>query len=231
MPQTKTAPRVEVTENGPYHVCGSLPLTTTTIGANAPGDSVEWIAGDRLTQDDEYWLCRCGHSKTKPFCDGTHQQVGFDGTETASRAPYLEQAKRLQGPGYTLTDVNALCATARFCDPNGTVWKQIGQADQSAQRENLIRQSCACPSGRLVVWDDATGKPIEPTHEPSLAAIDDPAEDCLGPLWLRGGVQLTAADGHDYEVRNRMTLCRCGASNNKPFCDGMHLKIRFNQES
>lgn len=231
MPSTTIPPRVEVTQDGPYHVTGSLPFTHTTIGADAQQNAVQWIAGDKLTQDVEYWLCRCGHSKSKPFCDGTHETVGFDGTETANRAPYLQQAERIQGPGYTLTDARALCATARFCDPNNTVWKQIHQADDPVQRENLIRQSCDCPSGRLVTWDDATGKPIEPKHEPSLAAIHDPAEDCLGPLWLKGGVQLTAADGHNYEVRNRMTLCRCGASNNKPFCDGMHLKIRFNAES
>lgn len=230
MPHT-TIPHIAVTENGPYHVTGNLPFATTTIGANAQGDSVAWIAGDSFPREAEYWLCRCGHSKSKPFCDGTHETIGFDGTETASRAPYLEQAKKIQGPGYTLTDATALCSTARFCDPNGKVWSQIHHADQPAERENLIRQSCDCPSGRLVVWDDATGKAIEPAYEPSLAAVADPAEDCLGPLWLRGGVQVTAADGHHYEVRNRVTLCCCGASNNKPFCDGMHLKIRFNAES
>jgi CDGSH-type Zn-finger protein len=48
-----------------------------------------------------------------------------------------------------------------------------------------------------------------------------------GPLWVRGGVRITGSDGRDYEVRNRATLCRCGASSNKPFCDGTHKKIGF----
>ena len=42
-----------------------------------------------------------------------------------------------------------------------------------------------------------------------------------------GGAQLTAGDGTAYEVRNRMTLCRCGASANKPFCDGTHTEVGF----
>ena len=56
----------------------------------------------------------------------------------------------------------------------------------------------------------------------------DPVEDCSGPIWLRGGISLMSADGYRYEVRNRMTICRCGASKNKPFCDGSHASIKFN---
>ena len=47
------------------------------------------------------------------------------------------------------------------------------------------------------------------------------------PLWVRGGVQIVSADGGVYEVRSRVTLCRCGASSNKPFCDGSHASIGF----
>ena len=48
-----------------------------------------------------------------------------------------------------------------------------------------------------------------------------------GPLWVTGGIAVEGADGETYEVRNRATLCRCGASKNKPFCDGEHTKIGF----
>jgi len=44
---------------------------------------------------------------------------------------------------------------------------------------------------------------------------------------VRGGVRVVAADGEDYEVRNRQTLCRCGQSQNKPFCDGSHKEFGF----
>ena len=57
--------------------------------------------------------------------------------------------------------------------------------------------------------------------------IEDPAERVSGPLWVRGGIPVIAADGFAYEVRNRVTLCRCGASANKPFCDGSHFKVGF----
>ena len=176
-------------------------------------------------------LCRCGHSAHKPFCDGTHTKVGFDGTETASRAPYLEQATRIEGPAMSLTDAESLCAFARFCDPNGKVWNLVDESNPAAPRKDFVRQTCDCPSGRLVAWDNATGMAIEPAYKPSIVLIEDPAQDCAGPIWLRGGVQVVGADGFEYEVRNRVTLCRCGASKNKPFCDGSHASIGFSSEN
>ena len=231
MDNKPAAPKVQITKNGPYHVTGDLPLGKVTIGANAEGDSVQWIPGEQYPSQAQYWLCRCGHSAHKPFCDGTHAKVAFDGTETASRAPYLQQATRIEGPAMSLTDAESLCAFARFCDPNGKVWNQVVQTNQAAARENFVRQTCDCPSGRLVAWDNATGQAIEPTYKPSIVLVEDPAQDCLGPIWMRGGVQLEGGDGFQYEVRNRVTLCRCGASKNKPFCDGAHASIGFNDQS
>ena len=179
------------------------------------------------SQNGLFALCRCGQSVNKPFCDGTHTKVGFDGTETASRKAYLDQAEVMRGPAMSLTDVERLCAFARFCDPNGQVWNLVTQTDDPRTHKDFVRQTCDCPSGRLVAWDNATGQPIEPKYEPSIGLIEDPAKGCSGPLWLRGGVQLIGADGFNYEVRNRVTLCRCGASQNKPFCDGSHASIGF----
>jgi CDGSH-type Zn-finger protein len=231
MDKTPPPPKVQITRNGPYRVTGGLPLGKEAIGANAEGDSVEWIPVHQYPLQSQYSLCRCGKSAHKPFCDGTHAKVGFDGTETASRAPYLEQAARTEGPAMSLTDAESLCAGARFCDPNGKVWNLVVESDRPASRENFVRQTCECPSGRLVAWDNATGKAIETAYAPSIALIEDPAQNCSGPIWLRGGVQVTGADGFEYEVRNRVTLCRCGASNNKPFCDGTHASIGFSDES
>ncbi|HKW80874.1 MAG TPA: CDGSH iron-sulfur domain-containing protein [Casimicrobiaceae bacterium] len=228
----KTQPevRVQITRNGPYRVSGGLPLGEQIIGVNREGESVRWDQGRTFPLQQQYALCRCGHSSHKPFCDGTHAKVNFDGTETASRAPYREQAKTIAGPAATLTDVEALCSSGRFCDPNGSVWNLVEISDQKPAREHFLRQTCDCPSGRLVAWDNATGNPVEPHYEPSINLVQDPANDCSGPLWLRGGVQLVAADGFDYEARNRMTLCRCGASKNKPFCDGSHVATGFSDK-
>jgi CDGSH-type Zn-finger protein len=224
------AAKVKVSENGPYLVSGGLPLSKETIGVDAAGASVRWEQGQAFPSQPRYALCRCGHSANKPFCDGTHAKIGFDGTETASRAPYLEQAKVMRGPTMSLTDVEALCAFGRFCDPNGSVWNLVNEATEPAAKGHFVHQTCDCPSGRLVAWDNATGNAVEPKYEPSIALIEDPAQGCSGPLWLRGGVQLVAADGFAYEVRNRMTLCRCGASHNKPFCDGSHASIGFRDD-
>jgi CDGSH-type Zn-finger protein len=227
--EVSTAARVQVSKNGPYRVSGNLPLDEQIIGADGAGESVAWQRGRTFPMQQQYALCRCGHSAHKPFCDGTHARVAFDGAETASRAPYREQAKVIRGPAMTLTDNESLCASGRFCDPNGSVWNQVNMTDRP-DLEHFARQSCNCPSGRLVAWDNATGERLEPKYEPSMAIVQDPAKECSGPLWLRGGVQLVAADGFAYEIRNRMTLCRCGASKNKPFCDGSHVSIGFSDK-
>ncbi|SPE60202.1 hypothetical protein SBV1_390038 [Verrucomicrobia bacterium] len=66
------------------------------------------------------------------------------------------------------------------------------------------------------------GKPIEPKFEPSLGLIEDTDKKVSGPIWVRGGIPVISADGKTYEIRNRMTLCRCGRPDNKPFCNGAH---------
>jgi CDGSH-type Zn-finger protein len=125
-----------------------------------------------------------------------------------------------------LTDAEELCAFARFCDSAGGVWHLAQQADPEATAL-AVRQSTHCPSGRLVTWDARTQEPFEPALEPSIGVVQDPAAGVSGPLWVRGGIPVIAADGHRYEVRNRVTLCRCGASENKPFCNGSHAAIDF----
>ncbi len=48
-----------------------------------------------------------------------------------------------------------------------------------------------------------------------------------GPLIVNGTVELKDAEGNAYPAKQRMALCRCGASTTKPFCDGTHSKIGF----
>ena len=227
MPKPTSGPTVTVTKNGPYHVTGSIPLTRQTIVAGSDGDPEKYQEGAAFPAQESYWLCRCGHSAHKPYCDGTHKQVGFDGTETASHEPWREQAKGLEGPAHHLGDAQALCAGTDFCIPNGTVWEQVARTGDPAVRDNFLRQVKNCPSGRLVAFERASGEAIEPTLERSIGVLEHPAENASGPLWLRGGIPVIAGDGFAYEVRNRVTLCRCGASANKPFCDGSHYKIGF----
>jgi CDGSH-type Zn-finger protein len=214
--------RITITKDGPYLVSGSVPLGLATIEVNAEGESVKWGQGKNFPDAETTHLCRCGESKNKPFCDGSHAKVGFDGTETASRAPFREQAQVVDGPDLQLADAEVLCAFARFCDPNGRIWTMPPDSDDAKTRANLVRQAGDCASGRLVVIDKATGKAVEPELPKSIGIVEDPSRECSGPLWARGGLELIGADGTAYEVRNRMTLCRCGRSENKPFCNGAH---------
>ncbi len=218
--------RITVTKNGPYLVSGSVPLAIQRIVPDGDGASVDWEQGEVLPTDEEYLLCRCGHSANKPFCDTSHRRVGFDGTETASREPYLEQAEVIDGPAVRLTDAVRLCAMARFCDFGGQVWNLVTHPDEEAG-SLAVREATMCPSGRLVAWDQRTKDSFEPALEPSIGLVQDPAKGVSGPLWVRGRIPVVAADGERYERRNRVTLCRCGASRNKPFCDGSHASIGF----
>jgi CDGSH-type Zn-finger protein len=230
MPISTGEPKVVVTKNGPYLVSGGIPLSRQTVVTDSMGDPEIWREDETFPTQESYALCRCGHSSHKPFCDGTHKKVGFDGTEKASREPYRAQATKHEGPSHTLADAAALCAGTDFCQANGTVWKQVARTDDAAVRANFLRQVAQCPSGRLVALARVSGAPIEPALPKSIGLIEEPSEGVSGPLWVRGGIPLIAADGFAYEVRNRMTLCRCGASANKPFCDGSHFKIGFRDQ-
>ena len=216
-----------VTKDGPYLVTGEVPLFEQVILASEEGESERWGEEPMPSAGEKFALCRCGHSSNKPFCDGTHKTIGFDGTETASRQDFLDRAQMFDGPDLALLDVPELCAFARFCDPNGQVWSQVSRSDDPNVRAEFITQVHNCPSGRLVVWDKERGQALEPEFEPAIGFVEDPVERCSGPISLRGKIRLRSADGHEYEERNRATLCRCGASKNKPFCDGSHASIGF----
>jgi len=218
--------KITVTQDGPYLVEGSVPIARQTIVANAAGSSVGWRQGEELETNATCALCRCGASANKPFCDGSHLRVGFDGTETASREPYVTQAAEQVGPTLILTDVQSLCAFARFCDVAGQVWNLVEQ-DGPEAAQLTTREAGLCPAGRLVAWDRGTDKALEPELDPSIGIVEDPTEGVAGPIWVRGGIPISSADGQSYEIRNRVTLCRCGASRNKPFCDASHASIGF----
>src|ERR1700690_1198175 len=123
--------KITVTENGPYLVDGDVPLANQHIVANDEGESVGWRQGDAFPRSKKYALCRCGSSRTKPFCGGTPKRMGFEGTETASREPFEKQAKRIAGPIVVLEDAESLCAFARFCDPHGQVWNLAQSGEPS----------------------------------------------------------------------------------------------------
>lgn len=216
-----------MSENGPYLVEGGVPLLRLEIVTNDSGESIGWRELERLDAGETYMLCRCGASHNKPFCDFSHLAEEFDGTETAGHGTYMEQAISIDGPGLRLSDVRRLCAEARFCDRAGGLWNLIQRCDDADARALVEEEAMLCPSGRYVVCDSETGGAYEPDFEPSIALIEDPHLGVSGPLYVRGGIEVVGIDGRPYEVRNRVTLCRCGKSKNKPFCDGSHVEAGF----
>jgi uncharacterized Fe-S cluster protein YjdI len=125
------------------------------------------------------------------------------------------------GVGMTMTDDESLCAGYGFCDPHGGVWREMAKSADHAVKQRLQQQIANCPSGRLQYSLEGSEAPVEQHFAPIVATIPD------GPLWLLGGVAVETTDGFTYEVRNRQLACRCGASQNKPFCDGSHRRVSF----
>lgn len=225
--------RIRIIAGGPYRVEGSVPLSQDAITPSEGGGypmHYEHVC-DYAVPSGGYLLCRCGRSKTMPFCDGSHAKIGFSGEEEASREPYLARAREYRGPKLRLLDDNR-CAYARFCHRAGSeVWTLTERAADEVGEEDAIAAAWECPTGRLVSYDRASGEAYEQAWEPSIIILEDVQEGCSGPLFVRGGVELVGADGYVYERRNRYALCRCGMSRETPFCDASHVSYRFRDGS
>lgn len=208
---TKPQPTIQVTENGPYRCEGGL--------------EVRDARGNALDAPKRFLLCRCGGSSNKPFCDGTHARVGFDGTETADPGPIAARHDNYLGEDLTIHDDRTVCAHAGFCTDNLAAvfklgeepWINAGAADTAA----ILDQVKRCPSGALSVTTGDDQNPLEDDLSIRVQPVPN------GPYRVTGAVQVLAADGTPYEIRNRQTLCRCGGSPNKPFCNGTHWHIGF----
>jgi CDGSH-type Zn-finger protein len=225
--EVENKPKIQIIKNGPYFVTGNVPLNKVKIVANGNHNEYQPVKEYHLKK--EYALCRCGQSSNPPYCDGAHTHNGFRGVETASRLPYAKRARILQGPDLDLLD-DGRCAYTRFCHrEEGNVWELTRYSDDPKAREQAIIAACDCPTGRLIALD-REGNPIEPVFEPSIEILEDLEEGVSGPLFVKGYIAVESADGTIYEVRNRITLCRCGQSENKPFCDATHISVGFSDE-
>jgi CDGSH-type Zn-finger protein len=224
----KNEQKVKITENGPYLVSGSISLDEQTVIFDKDGFPEKWEKSATYPLKESYALCRCGKSKNKPFCDGSHLNEDFDGTETADRHKFAEKADKITGPELIVDDVAEYCIGAGFCHRAGSVWNLVEKSADKKSKEIAIEECTNCPSGRLVARDAKSGKIIEEGLMPEICLIEHPEKNLSGPIWVKGGIAIESADGVEYEKRTRVTLCRCGKSANKPFCDGTHLETGFN---
>ena len=216
--------KITIMPSGPYSVPADIPLDQILLVDDGTGATKEWEKGQSYgPHKEEYHLCRCGHSKNKPYCDGTHVEAGFVGHETASHEPYLDNVTVYEGERIDLLDNEQFCAVARFCDADPSVWEAAEESHKEGYREIAVKKACNCISGRLVAAEK-NGAMIEPELEQGVSLVEDVAQNCKGPLWVKGGIAIEDSQGRAYEVRNRVTLCRCGNSSNMPFCDASHLQ-------
>jgi CDGSH-type Zn-finger protein len=219
--------RIKVTKNGPYLVFGNILLSGAEIVPDAEDYLLAWKETGKISDKETYSLCRCGKTKTPPFCDSSHIAVKFDGMETANSIQFKDKVQMYNGPELDLLDAEEFCSQAHFCTRAGGTWDLVEQSNDP-KKNNLARQEAMdCPSGRLVLFDKKTGREIEPKFEPLITLVEDTLSGTSGPLWVKGRIPIESADGKVYELRNRMTLCRCGKSKNKPFCDGTHVIINY----
>ena len=179
-------------------------------------------SGEKLTFEKKAALCRCGGSKNKPFCDGTHSKIGFSDKNLSD--PKKDQRQSYAGKRITILDNRALCSHAGHCtDGLQEVFRHHDSpwiVADAASVEKVIEAIRKCPSGALSYAIDGVEAPA-PQRPPMVTVADN------GPYEVTGGVEPAGMKLGQGASAEHYTLCRCGASKNKPFCDGSHWDANF----
>jgi len=178
--------------------------------------------GKAIATKETIALCRCGGSSNKPFCDGTHVKIGFEDSKKADRTK--DKRSDYIGKAITIHDNRGLCAHAGVCtDRLSSVWRMGVEPwidPDGASVEAIVETIEACPSGALSYTID--GEEHRDSDKPSAIHL---AEN--GPYVVTGNISLEGVEFGEGVSREQFTLCRCGASKNKPFCDGSHYDAGF----
>ena len=223
----KEKPKILTLQNGPYYLLNSMEPKIVENLQNSKGELLSTIQGVAL--------CRCGASKTKPFCDGTHGTIGFSSenkaTDTDTEEKLIkDKRKSYVGKSITIHDNRKICSHAAECVNNlPSVFRLNARPwidTDGASTEQIINTIRKCPSGALSYSIDGVEYKDQNETRPMITTSKD------GPLVITGGIDLIG-DGiqfGDGASKEHYTLCRCGASNNKPFCDGMHKVINFKDD-
>ena len=221
-------PKIIPLSNGPYYLINDMESKLVENLQNSKGESFSTIRGVSL--------CRCGASKNKPFCDGTHGMIGFssenkeDGNDIHHNI-IKDKRKNYVGKRITIHDNRRICSHAAECVNNSpSVFKLNARPwinPDAADIEEIINTIRKCPSGALSYSIDGIEyRDQNQRVKPMITVFKD------GPYLVSGGIVLSGekiqwAEGSSKE---HYALCRCGASNNKPFCDGMHRTINFKDD-
>ncbi len=206
-----TKPSITPSPNGPYLVKDLQTLQNSQ--------------GEQLETQPTFALCRCGGSKKKPFCDGTHAKIGFSDKKEERRTE--DRRHDYTGEVITVHDNRGICAHASLCSDGLSAVFQLEHEPwidpDAAQAEEIIAIVKSCPSGALSYSVDREEQ-RDQAREPAIRVSKN------GPYLVTGGPELVDVGRGQGASTEHFTLCRCGASKNKPFCDGSHWSIRFEDE-
>lgn len=122
-----------------------------------------------------------------------------------------------------------LCIHSKLCfnglpevfNPNARPWVNA----EGASSEQIVEQVKKCPSGALTFYRSDASAADAPEETPEHATEAEVIPN--GPLMVKGTIALKDKDGNVSLQEKLTAFCRCGASSNKPFCDGSHKKIGF----
>ncbi len=180
--------------------------------------------GDPLETKETIALCRCGGSARKPFCDGTHSKNGFSSETESGGDSTPDRRDDYPGGELTLHDNRKLCAHAGICTDRLQNVFRMGQEpwiDPDGASSEAIREIVRdCPSGALS-YSEAGDWHGEYEREAGIMVSKN------GPYHIVGGIGLETEHWAQGASREHYALCRCGASKNKPFCDGSHWGVEF----
>lgn len=227
----KPTRKIVIMKNGSYHIFGNIPLVHKKQVVSEYGEPLTWEKDkhypvENMKGRDYYRLCRCGHSKNKPFCDGAHHKVDFDGTETADTGSTEERSFRFPGGTHIIVRKDpSLCMESGYCGLRDTeISELVAGSTDTKTRSLAIAMVERCPSGALTYSIEAGGPDIEPDLPQQIAVTTEiiAEGEIPGPLWVTGNIPIERSDGKPFETRNRVTLCNCGQSRQKPLCDGTH---------
>jgi CDGSH-type Zn-finger protein len=175
-----------------------------------------------VSAPEKVLLCRCGASGNKPFCDGSHAAVGFSSAKVwkAGAGHRIDHV----GRKITIHDNRVLCAHVEYCvqglpavfDRSRTPWID----PDAASVEEIVATIERCPSGALSYSIDGV-EHRDLDRPPAVVTAKN------GPYLVEGGVELLDEVAAPDASAEHYTLCRCGASHNKPFCDGKHWNVHF----
>jgi CDGSH-type Zn-finger protein/truncated hemoglobin YjbI len=216
--QSDLPPQIQAAHNGPYLVTNAAHL-------------YDWL-GQVMPVRPQMALCRCGGSRIKPLCDGTHARVGFTDGKDPERVP--DRRDTYVGQQVTILDNRGTCQHSGFCtDRLATVFhlrEEPFVTPSGGRMDEIIRAVRDCPSGALSYAIDGEEARDEVDYHRTRDQAIEVSRD--GPYRIVGGITLVDSTGEDV-VRNEgasrehYALCRCGHSQNKPFCSGMHWYVQF----